>query len=484
MIASFTLLLGFAAFWLFFRIKRGGFDALAKEILHKAQIEAEAIKTEAAFVLKEKEYDFQLFQNQKKEKLEREEMRLREREERLEKRAGELERKFSELQKRHELLAENEKQLLGSSRAAAKEALLNELSKEVELEMLQTIVDRKKLRELEADKEAARVIATAINRLALPTVSDVVTTTVTLPNDEMKRRIIGREGKNIRTLEMLTGVNFLFDDTPHAIVLSSFDPFRKEVAKQTLIELMRDGRIHPTRIEEVVVRVEKDIKKRTRERGERAALEANVFGLHPELLQLLGQLGFRHSYGQNVLDHSVEVSRIMRIMAEELQLDAQLAKRIGLLHDIGKAALPEKEGSHAILGHDLALKYGESRDVANGIGCHHDEMMASTAEAVLCAPADALSGGRPGARIESVSSYIQRLKKLEQLSYEFAGVEKAYALSAGRELRVIVKPEQINDAESLKLARDLARKIEQTVSFAGKIKVTVIREQKSSEYAL
>lgn len=476
--------LGFALFALYFRIKKGGFERLAQEIIHKAEIETESHKQETLLSLQEREHEFQLQEKKRLEKFEKEEFRLREKEERLEQRAADLERRFCEIQKREKQLAQQECELLGSSRAAAKEQLLNKLAAEVEVETLQSINERKLRLELEAEREAARTIATAINRLALPTVSEVVTTTVALPSDEMKRRIIGREGKNIRTLEKLTGVNFLFDDTPHAIVLSSFDPFRKEVAKQTLSELMRDGRIHPTRIEEVVGRVEKEILKKTRERGEKAALEAHVLGLHPELLQLLGQLGFRYSYGQNVLEHSIEVSRIMRIMAEELQLDAQLAKRIGLLHDIGKAALPEKEGSHAILGHDLALKYGESHAVANGIGSHHNEMAAQTPEAVLCSAADAISGGRPGARIESISSYIQRLKKLEQLAHEFGGVEKAYALSAGRELRVIVKPEELDDTHCLKLARDLARKIEKSVSYSGKIKVTVIREQKSSEYAL
>ncbi|MCH9611089.1 MAG: Ribonuclease Y [Chlamydiales bacterium] len=475
---------GVALFWIIFKVRKGGFERLAQEIVHKAESDMQEQKQELLLSLKEREKRALLDEHTRQERLDKEKVRLQDREERLERRATELERKFSQIQKKEELLQNKERELLGSSTAAAKEELLNKLSAEVELETLAAIVERKKQKELEADRDAARVIATAINRLALPTVSDVVTTTVALPNDEMKRRIIGREGKNIRTLEKLTGVNFLFDDTPHAIVLSSFDPFRKEVAKQSLKELMRDGRIHPTRIEEVVLRMEKEIQQRTKERGEKAALEANVLGLHPELLQLLGQLSFRHSYGQNVLDHSIEVSRIMRIMAEELKLDSQLAKRIGLLHDIGKAALPEKEGSHALLGHDLALKYGESHNVANGIGCHHDEMVAKTAEAVLCSAADALSGGRPGARIESVASYIQRLKKLEQLAHDFDGVDKAYALSAGRELRVIVKPEEIDDAHSLKLARDLARKIEKSVSYPGKIKVTVIREQKSSEYAL
>lgn len=482
--ASLCTLLGFVLFWLFFRIKKGGFEAMANQILHKAEVEAQDLLSSTNLDLKEKEQAFTLSLNKKNEKLEKKESHLQEREERIEKRAHELERKFSELQKREQKIVEVERELLGSSKAIAKENLLNKLTTAVENEALHTLIERRKERELNADREAAKVIATAINRLALPTVSDAVTTTVTLPNDEMKRRIIGREGKNIRVLEKLTGVNFLLDDTPHAIVISSFDPFRKEVAKRTLQELIADGRIHPSRIEEVFERMQKTSERQTKERGEKAALDANVLGLHPELILLLGQLSLRYSYGQNVLEHSVEVSCIMRIMAEELKLDAQLAKRIGLLHDIGKAAVPEKEGSHALLGHDLAIKYGESRKVANGIGCHHDEMAPQTVEAILCSAADALSGGRPGARIESIANYIQRLKKLEQLAYEFEGVEKAYALSNGRELRVIVKPGEVNDERVSSLARAIAKKVEEVVSYPGKIKVNVIREQKSVEYAL
>lgn len=484
MMSSLFLFVGFATFWLFFRIKRGGFEALHNQIIHKAEVECEELRTKTALELKEKAYTTELSLNRREEKLEKKERAHEEREERLERRAYELEKKFSDLQKREETLQAKEQEILGCSKSTAKEKLLEKLETAVEEESLHALMARRKEKELHADQEAAKVVATAINRLALPTATDFVTTTVAIPNDDMKRRIIGREGKNIRTLEKLTGVNFLLDDTPHAIVISSFDPFRKEVAKRTLQELIRDGRIHPSRIEEVVERMQRESEQKTKERGEKAALEANVLGLHPELILLLGQLGFRYSFGQNVLDHSVEVSRIMRIMAEELNLDAQLAKRIGLLHDIGKAAAPEKEGSHALLGHDLALKFGESKKVANGIGCHHDEAAPLTAEATLCSAADALSGGRPGARIENVASYIQRLKKLEQLSYEFKGVEKAYALSSGRELRVIVKPEEISDGHATRLARELAKKIEGHVSYPGKIKVTVIREQKSVEYAL
>ena len=308
--------------------------------------------------------------------------------------------------------------------------------------------------------------------------------TVSIPNDEMKGRIIGREGRNIRSLEQATGVNIIIDDTPGAIVLSGFDPIRLQVAKMALADLVHDGRIHPTRIEEVVEKAKLNIDKIIKKHGEDAALRAGIMNLHPDLIKLLGKLKFRYSYGQNVLDHSLEVAHLMGIMAAELGLDVNLAKRMGLLHDFGKAVSHEIEGPHAIIGHDLALKYGESAEVANGIGCHHGEMPSLTIEASLCSAADAISASRQGARSEFVEEYIKRLKKLEDLAHEFPGVEKAYAMQAGREVRVVVLPDQVDDDGIITLARDLTKRIESELNYPGKIKVTVIREKRIVEYAV
>jgi ribonuclease Y len=300
----------------------------------------------------------------------------------------------------------------------------------------------------------------------------------------MKGRIIGREGRNIRALERATGINFIIDDTPGAVVLSGFDPVRKHIAKMALAELVQDGRIHPTRIEEVVEKATLNVHKQIKQYGEDAALRAGAMNLHPELINLLGKLKFRYSYGQNVLDHSLEVSYLMGLMAAEMGLDIRLAKRIGLLHDVGKAVSHEIEGSHAIIGHDLALKYGESKEVANGIGCHHHEMAPITVEADLCSAADAISASREGARIEAVEEYIKRLKKLEDMALEFNGIEKAYAMQAGREVRIVVLPDEVDDVGVVNLARELTKRIEQELSYPGKIKVTVIREKRIVEYAV
>lgn len=336
----------------------------------------------------------------------------------------------------------------------------------------------------EADRIASSIIATAINRLAVPTVSEVTVATVPLPNDEMKRRIIGRDGRNIRTLEHLTGITILVDDTPGVVVLSGFDPVRKEIAKTALTELISDGRIHPTRIEEAVENAEFAVEKQIKNLGKDAAVRAGIVDLHPELINLLGKLNYRFSYGQKVLDHSLEVSHLMGIMATELHLDISKAKRIGLLHDMGKTATHEYEGTHAIIGHNLALEYGESPDVANGIGCHHEEMAPQTPEAWLCCAADRISATRPGARIEAVEGYVKRLKKLEHIAHSFPEVEKAYAMQSGREVRIAVLPDMIDDDGLVNLSRDLAKKIEKDLKFPGKIKVTVIREKRAVAYAI
>jgi ribonucrease Y len=438
-------------------------------------------------------------------KLLREEERLKQKEDKIDARMIAVEKKVSETEKREAaIVAKNAKldeenrnvaelqskliveleRISGLSASEAKEVLLDKIVCEVKNESVNLIRKVKKEAQEEAEREASTIIATAINRLATTCVSETTVTTVAIPNEDMKGRIIGREGRNIRALERAIGVNFVVDDTPGAVVISGFDPIRKHVAKLVLTELIVDGRIHPTRIDEVVEKTQVNVQKQIKQFGEDAALRAGVMNLHPELINLLGKLKFRYSFGQNVLEHSLEVAHIMGMMAAELGLDVRRAKRIGLLHDIGKAVTHEIEGSHAIIGHDLALKFGESKEVANGIGCHHFEMEASTIEASLCSSADAISASRPGARIEAVEEYVKRLKSLEDLAYGFPGVEKAYAMQAGREILIVVMPDMIDDDGTVNLARDLTKRIEEELSYPGKIKVTVIREKRVVEYAV
>ena len=338
--------------------------------------------------------------------------------------------------------------------------------------------------EQELQNDARRILVAAMQRISSKPNNDLTATIVQLPNEDMKGRIIGREGRNIRALERATGITFIIDDTPNTVVLSGFDPVRMQIAKVALTDLMNDGRIHPTRIEEAVEKATETVKKQIRSYGEDAALRTGIINLHPELITLVGKLKFRHSYGQNILDHSIEVANLMGMMAAELGLDPRLAKRIGLLHDMGKAVSHEVEGTHALIGRDLALKYGETPDVANGIGCHHHEIEPTTIEGSLCSAADAISASRPGARIEAIEEYIKRLKRLEEIAYEFPGVEKAFALQAGREIRIFVLPDMIDDNGTIHLARDLAKRIESDLSYPGKIKVTVTREKRAVEYAV
>jgi ribonuclease Y len=335
----------------------------------------------------------------------------------------------------------------------------------------------------EGERRARDILAVAIQRCASEHTAEVTVSVVPLPNDEMKGRIIGREGRNIRSLEALTGVDLIIDDTPEAVTISSFDPVRREVAKASLERLMADGRIHPGRIEEVVEAARRDLDQRIREAGEAAAFEASVHGLHPEELAVLGQLKFRHSYGQNLLRHSIEVSLLSGLLATTLGADPKLARRAGLLHDIGKALTHEVEGSHVQIGADLARRYHEPPEVINAIGYHHGEEEATSLEAVLVAAADAISASRPGARKETVEMYIKRLQALEELATSFTGVEKAYAIQAGREVRVIVKPSDVDDTGAVSLARNLAKKIEEDLKYPGQIKVTVLRETRVVEYA-
>lgn len=482
---------------------------MAAQILQKAEEEALALKKSTDIALKhnqvEKQKELEQLWQSERRKIQREEERIKQREDKLENRMNLVDKKLSEIDKREAVIAalkmqldedkknvgEMHRKLLhelerisGLSSLEAKEILINKITGEVKADAANLIRRVKKEAEEEAERTAQTIISTAINRMAVSCVSEATISTVSIPNEEMKGRIIGREGRNIRSLERATGVNFIIDDTPGAVVLSGFDPIRKHIAKISLQELIQDGRIHPTRIEEVVEKSAVNVHKQIKQYGEDAALRAGVMQLHPELIMLLGKLRLRYSYGQNVLDHSLEVAHLMGLMAAELGLDVQMAKRIGLLHDVGKAVSHEVEGSHAIIGHDFALKYGESKDVANGIGCHHYEIDPITVEGSLCSAADAISASRSGARIEAVEEYVKRLRRLEDIAFEFTGIEKAYAMQAGREVRVVVLPDKVDDDGVINLARDLTKRIENELSYPGKIKVTVIREKRVVEYAV
>lgn len=495
--------------WLYHRSKVGSYQKIAQDIVERAEFETDALKNATQLSIKQNQVDQQrelerLWQLERK-KIQHEEDRIKVREDKLEARLNLVEKKLSDIEKREAILIARKAQLdeerrhlqetvkryigelervSGLSHTEAKETLLARLTNEVKTDAAN--LTRKIMKEAEenAEKEAAKIIVTAIGRLAGSSVSDATVAVVSIPSEDMKGRIIGREGRNIRALERATGVNFIIDETPGAVVLSSFDPIRREIAKVALTELILDGRIHPTRIEEVVEKAVEKVQKAIKQQGEDAALRIGALNMHPEMINLLGKLAYRYSYGQNVLKHSLEVAHLMGLMATELGLDPQLAKRIGLLHDVGKAVTHEIEGTHALIGHDLALKYGEAKTVANGIGCHHQEMEPITVEGSLCAAADALSASRPGARIEAVEEYMRRLKKLEEIAYEFPGVEKAYAMQAGREVWVVVLPDMIDDDGLINLARDLKTRVENVLDYPGKIKVTVIREKRAVEYAV
>ena len=473
----------------------------AKRIVDEAEKTAETKKKEALIEAKE-----EILKN--KNEMESELKERRNEVSRLEKHAQQkeesLDKKIELYEKKEEVLIEKGKQLeareaeldgiiakevekleqiSGFTSEQAKEYLLNKIESEVRHEAAMKIAEIEQEYKEEADNKARNIISLAIQRCASDYVSEATVSTVALPNDEMKGRIIGREGRNIRTIETLTGVDLIIDDTPEAITVSSFDPVRREVARMSLEKLVSDGRIHPARIEEMVEKSRKEVDLVIKQSGEQATFETGVHGLNPELIKILGRLRFRTSYGQNVLIHSIEVSHIAGMMAAELGVDTMMAKRAGLLHDIGKAVDHDVDGSHIQIGVELAKKYHENKEIIHAIEAHHGDVEASTVIAMLVQAADAVSAARPGARRENLESYIKRLQRLEEIATEFNGVEKCFAIQAGREIRVMVKPDEVRDDEMAFLARDISKKIENELEYPGQIKVMIIRENRKVDYA-
>ena len=421
--------------------------------------------------------------NQREEQFDKKLDNLEAREEALNDRYREAERLEAEAQEMHDRQQAELERIAGMTADEAKQILVDRIQKDAYHDAAVMVREVEAQAREEADKKARNIVSLAIQKCAADHVAETTVSVVALPNDDMKGRIIGREGRNIRALETATGVDLIIDDTPEAVIVSAFDPVRREIARLTVEKLINDGRIHPARIEETVEKAKKEVENQIREAGESAVFETNQHGIHHELVKLLGRLKYRTSYGQNVLKHAIEVSHLAGLMAAELGADVQLAKRAGLLHDIGKAVDHEAEGTHVSLGGELARKYHESNDVIHAILAHHNDVEPQTVEAVLVQAADAISAARPGARRESLENYIKRLTKLEEISRSFAGVEKCYAIQSGREVRIMVKPDDVTDEGTRVLAKEIAKRIEQEMEYPGQIRVNVIRETRSMEYA-
>ena len=491
-----------------FKRKQGDIKAVTEKMLDDAREESKTIKKEAILEAKEQElklrHEFERESKEKRQELQKIENRLNQKEETLERKEEalskrneettkfqnslkqkeiDLDHKLSDISAQHEKMIKEFEKISQMSREEAKQQLIATIEDEAKRDAAGLVKNIEAEAKEQGERKAKEIISLAIQKCSTDQASEITVSVVPLPSDDMKARIIGREGRNIRTLENATGIELIIDDTPEVVIVSGFDPVRREVARIALEKLIQDGRIHPARIEETVEKVKKELDQQIKEAGESAIFECGIFGIHPELVKTLGRLKFRTSYGQNVLKHSLEVAHIAGVMAAELGVDATLAKRAGLLHDIGKALDFEVEGTHMQIGGDLAKKYRENHVVVNAILSHHGDVEPKTIEAVLVQAADAISGARPGARRETTTNYIQRLQKLEEISCSFKGVERSYAIQAGREIRVMVKSEQVDDAQTLFLAKEIAKKIEQEMEYPGQIKVNVIREWRATEYA-
>ncbi len=479
----------------------GSAEQKAKNLILDAENKSETLRKEAILEAKEEAHrlrsDAEKDARERRAEIQRSERRLIQKEESIDRKLENIEKKEESIVQKEQNIVNKQKDLdkiiskqleeleriSGYTVDEAKALLLSNIEKEVRHDASLMIKDIESKAKEEADKKAKYIITGAIQRCAADHVAESTVSVVALPNDEMKGRIIGREGRNIRAIETLTGVDLIIDDTPEAVILSGFDPVRREIARVALEKLIVDGRIHPARIEEMVEKAEREVNAIIKEEGEQAAFEVGIHNLHPELVKLLGRLKYRTSYGQNVLKHSVEVAHLAGLMAGELGLDIKLAKRAGLLHDIGKALDHEVEGTHVDIGIDVLRRYKESEAVINGMAAHHGDYEPKSMEAVLIAAADALSAARPGARRETLDAYIKRLEKLEEIANTTPGVEKSFAIQAGREIRIIAKPEDVNDEEIVFLAREISKKIESELEYPGQIKVNVVRETRAIDYA-
>ncbi len=478
-----------------------GAEYEAKRLIENAKKEISSMKKEEMIIAKEENLrlknELEQEIKERRGELQQQEKRLFQKEEALERRTSVYERKEKEIEKEYEKVekikadtndimnkqVQELQKIAGLSEAEARDIILTDLDKKLTEEKAERIRRVEEETKESSEKLAREIVGVAIQKCAADHTSETTVSVVQLPNDDMKGRIIGREGRNIKTLETLTGIDLIIDDTPEAVIISGFDPLRREVAKIALEKLINDGRIHPAKIEEMVEKAKQEVEASIKAEGERALLETGVNSLHPDLVRLIGKLKYRTSYGQNVLNHSIEVSNLARIMADELGIDSKIAKRAGLLHDIGKALDHDMEGTHVEIGVEVLKKYKESQEVINAVWAHHGDIDAKTINDVLVQAADAISASRPGARRETLETYIKRLEKLEGIADSFEGVEKSFAIQAGREIRLIVKPDTVNDAEMVVMAREVAKRIENEMEYPGQIKVNIIRETRAIEYA-